>query len=78
MQDQNQTTYSNFGEKKMKDVYELEEYHHDGNVGGFVKTRRCGEDLFEELIEPRIRKLEDDGTYFHLYRVCGDLREVIL
>ena len=50
MQDQNQTTYSNFGEKKMKDVYELEEYHHDGSVGGFVKTRKCGEDLFEELI----------------------------
>ena len=62
----------------MNDMYELEEYRHDGNVGAFVKTRKCGEDLFEEVIEPRIRKLEDNGAYFHLYRKCGDLREVIL
>jgi len=62
----------------MKDVYELEEYHHDGKRGGFIKTRQCAEELFDKLIEPRIRKLEGNGAYFHLYRNCGDLREVIL
>ena len=62
----------------MQDLYELEEYHHDGKIGGFIKTRQCAEEFFDEVIEPRIKKLEDNGVYFHLYRKCGDLREVIL
>jgi hypothetical protein len=42
----------------MQDVYELEEYHHDGRIGAFIKTRQCAEEFFDEVIEPRIRKLE--------------------
>jgi|TARA_R110000823_G_scaffold204456_1_gene335439 hypothetical protein len=61
----------------MYDIYELEEYYNDGKIGLFVKTRQCSEEFFDELIEPRMRKLEDSGTPFHLYRKCGDLREVI-
>jgi len=77
-QGQRQNTYSTYGENTMQDVYELEEYHHDGKIGAFIKTRQCAEELFDEVIEPRIRKLENNGAYFHLYRKCGDLREVIL
>tara|TARA_R110000803_G_scaffold21208_1_gene53579 strand:- start:1550 stop:1738 length:189 start_codon:yes stop_codon:yes gene_type:complete len=62
----------------MNDIYELEEYHHDGKIGAFVKTRSCRADSFYDLIEPRITKLEDDGVRFHLYRKCGGLREVII
>jgi hypothetical protein len=61
----------------MRDIYELEEYHHDGKTGGFIKTRQCGEEFFDKLIEPRIRRLKDFGAPFHLYRRRGGLREVI-
>jgi hypothetical protein len=40
----------------MQDVYELEEYHHDGRIGAFIKTRQCAEEFFDEVIEPRIKK----------------------
>jgi hypothetical protein len=61
----------------MRDIYELEEYHHDGKTGGFIKTRQCGEEFFDKLIGPRIRRLKDSGAPFHLYRRRGGLREVI-
>jgi len=58
-------------------IYELEEFVTNGNRSEFVKTRSCGAEHFEEIMERRMKLLADKGVYFHLYRRCGDLREIL-
>jgi hypothetical protein len=73
-------TFLKFGRRIMMiedNIYELEEFVTNGNRSEFVKTRSCGAEHFEEIMERRMKMLADKGVYFHLYRRCGDLREIL-
>jgi hypothetical protein len=59
------------------DRYELQEFIDAGATAGFVTTRICGNDQYEHLIERRIDMLERRGTMYRLYRLQGDLKEVL-
>ena len=59
------------------DRYELQEFIDAGATAGFVTTRICGNDQYETLIERRIDMLERRGTMYRLYRLQGDLKEVL-
>ena len=60
-----------------KDRYELQEFIDSGASTGFVTTRICGNDQYETLIERRIDMLEKRGRVYRLYRLQGDLKEVL-
>ena len=60
-----------------KDRYELQEFIDAGATAGFVTTRICGNDQYETLIERRIDMLEKRGRVYRLYRLQGDLKEVL-
>jgi hypothetical protein len=73
-------TFLKFGRrvKMIEDnIYELEEFVTSGNRSEFVKTRSCGAEHFDEIMERRMKVLADKGVYFHLYRRCGDVREIL-
>ena len=63
------------------DRYELQEFLDSGSCSGsssgYVTTRICGSEHFETLIERRIEMLERLGTAYRLYRLQGDLKEVL-
>lgn len=59
------------------DRYELQEFIDAGATAGFVTTRICGTEQYEHLIERRIDMLERKGTMYRLYRLHGNLKEVI-
>ena len=61
----------------INDRYELQEFIDAGATAGFVTTRICGNDQYEHLIERRIDMLERRGTMYRLYRLQGDLKEVL-
>ena len=63
------------------DRYELQEFLDSGSCSGscsgYVTTRICGSEQFETLIKRRIDTLERRGTLYRLYRLNGDVKEVI-
>jgi hypothetical protein len=62
----------------MNDIYELEELRMFPNRSmGYAKTFRCPEDMFEKLMEPRMKRLDESSICYKLYRINGTERELI-
>ena len=63
----------------MNDIYELQEFLDTPAGAGFVMTRKCGIDLYDSLIDRRLKSLRRKNKPFRLYRNGDDgSRELLL
>jgi|TARA_R100000805_G_C3511245_1_gene37321 hypothetical protein len=67
--DPKQTILLDSGNRRetMNDVYELEEFMETPGGKGFVMTRKCPADQYENLIEKKVKQLSRSNKSFRVY-----------